>query len=200
MFRIIIVILVVLISCNDPFFPKISDPVDEVVLTMNTPAETIRRLQQDYEYQNIDHFENTLIYDSTFTYYIQDFFTASNKPENITKSVLIEDEFFIPNGKYLVVNYTEEVELHRKMFESVTDINFSTPLRIEDSTYLNDEQTEILVWTNETYINIKVTAAATNFQATYGDEYEFPIRDQIFHLKLDTIDSQWKIYRWYELN
>lgn len=185
--------------CNDPFFPKTSNPVEEVVLTMDTPGKTIRRLQQDYEYQNITHFENTLIYDSTFTYYIQDYFSASEDLDNITQSITLENQQYVPNGRYLVVDYTEEVELHRKMFNSVTDINFKIPLRIVDSLYLNEERTEILVWTNETTIDIKVTAAATNFQNLFGSEQEFDIRDQIFHLKKDTNDLQWKIYRWYEL-
>lgn len=193
---ILISFLVFFSSCYDPFLPETGNPVDEVVKLMDTPEKTIRKLQEDYEYKNIYHFKDTLIYDTTFKYLIQEKILSTDDFDNISETEKIENSLIVPNATYLRVNYTKEIELHTRMFDSENDIYFESPLTINKKKYYMDS-TEVYVWTNET----RITISAERFEALLGQrEYSFNVQSQIFHLKLDTTDSQWKIYRWYELN
>lgn len=192
----LILFIIIIASCYDPFFPETGNPVEEVVKVMDTPEKAIRKLQEDYEYKNIYHFKDTLIYDTTFLYLIEDKIFSENNPVNITEYEIINNSMIVPNNKYLKVNYTQEIELHTRMFDSENDIFFESPLTIFKKKYESDS-TEVYVWTNET----KITISAERFEKLLGKREEtFNIKAQIFHLKKDTTDSQWKIYRWYELN
>lgn len=185
-------LFIISLACYNPFFPETGAPLEEVIHIMDTPSKTIQKLQQDYEYKNLNHFKDTLLFDNSFKYYVADNFAIGNELTKIKDFEILENELYVANTRYLVVKYSEEVRLHKNMFEKASDISFSQPLTIADSEiqYTDLDSMEAYAKLNETTITIELESG----------KVEFEIENQVFHLKKDTTDSQWKIYRWFELN
>lgn len=203
----ILIILSILLNCYNPFFPDTGTIPDsalkeEIISMLDSPEKTIQKLEQVYETKDIKYFSDSLIYDGqSFGFYIQNNFTEYNKPINFTDIVEISGNSVIPNGSYLYGSYTKEIKSHRNLFSPENVISFSQPLSVDMIYYdVSDSSNDTLdayVWTDAN----KLTITSEKLVEYFGERtVEFPIGVQIFHLKKDITDSQWKIYRWYELN
>ncbi len=202
-----LLILLILVECYNPFFPDtgtIPDSVlaQEVSFLMDSPERTIEKLEQVYEAKDIKFFEDSLIFDGQlFGFYIQNNFTEYTKPANFTDIVEISGNDNIPNGSYLYGSYAKEIASHRNLFSSENEISFLQSLEVGKIKYDiapgSSDTTDAYVWTDKNVMSI----SSERLYKYYGVRtVEFDIGTQVFHLKLDTADSQWKIYRWYELN
>ena len=198
-------------GCKNPFF--VHTGIQQVESNRKTPEDAIKKhLKNTYNYRNIRLFEELLCSEDEFRFYVvNDQGYVDSNLQHINKNqfekVTIDKnvDFFVADDSiYIYLTYSEEVNLHRNMFNKTEDIvcgifdpyridYFDTAITIGDSTYY--DTLEAIVYLNET----DITMTSDIFIPIYGNrQVKFMVAKQVFFMKKDNKDL-WRIRLWFEL-
>ncbi|MBD3320533.1 MAG: hypothetical protein GF350_05485 [Chitinivibrionales bacterium] len=215
-------IFLVLLSCNNPFFPPLGTSRESGV-RRNTPEGLLDQLENSYATRRIALFEDLFSESLGFNYYVPHSVISSlQKLVAQATYALIEDEFaFIDSGDaYEFITYSDEVSIHRNLFRSAEEIIFSPGLTIDSISYTLQVRDYDTVYAQDSLGKVdssiyELTEIYDTLQAeirTLGGAQisvraeelrgivEFDIGEQVFILQRDPGDSLlWVLVKWFEL-
>jgi hypothetical protein len=202
-------IAVLSVQCGTPFFPQTGDPPSEVQLRL-TPEGVVQQLVNSYESRRFDLFEELLYSEQDFRFYVEldpNIYTGlTHIQTDRTENVKLNSNY-VQNGAYVYLTYSDEVNIHRKLFQNAQDITFDDRLQVVTVEYLRslNSDSSALDSTNAAYAvvrtdNASIRITADIIDAAYGDPtHVFPVGKQVFYVKKDS-DGLWRILYWFELD
>ena len=201
--------LIFLINCYNPFFPKIITPPQEENL-LSTPEGVIKQLQISYENKQLDLFKQLIYSDSLFRFYIQHNIYKKQNLETIDKinrTVTLELDYAkIPQTEYWYLTSTQEIDIHKKLFNRDNEIEFLKGLQIKDkvlkldSSDNRDEPDSLYILSIEKPV---IQISSPVIYEVYGTRSKsFDVGEQTFVVKKAHVDGEqlWKILYWFELD
>ena len=204
--------LIFLINCYNPFFPKTITPPHEENL-LSTPEGVIKQLQISYETKHLDLFKQLIYSDSLFRFYIQhniykkqNLKTIDKINRTVTLDTLELDNTKIPQTEYWYLTSTQEIDIHKKLFNRDNEIEFLKGLQIKDkelkldsSNNRNEPDSLYILSIEKPVIQI---SSPVIYEAYGTRSKSFDVGEQTFVVKKAKIngDELWKILYWFELD
>ena len=189
-------------DCYNPFFHKIVTPPSEEAL-LSTPEGVIKQLKLAYRNNNLDLFKELIFSDSLFRFYIQYNIYKDQNLDKINRTVNLEIDY-VPKTEYWYLTSSDEINIHRKLFERGNEIDFSpnglahidTELFIDSTTNPGTFDSLYILKRDKPWITIK----SSIIESKYGKkEFTFEGGEQTFIVKRDS-NKMWKILYWFELD
>ncbi len=186
-------------SCNNPFFPKKVDPVFNGA---DEPEDVISLLQEAYTQTDIGLFEQ-LIYDKeSFNSYLYlsnsevSFpISAISLPDSVIFDTLISKE-----AKYVPLSYSDELKIHRNLFDLSDELYFKKSLVPTAVDYVIYTDSVGVVDTSHAILRCEGAEIVVTAQKYGLNADSFEISGQYFLLKKDIKYDVWKIWKWIEIN
>lgn len=200
MYRLNVLIVVALqlfsLSCKNPFFPRIGEPLELATGMRATPQGVINQLIQSYDKRSIETFRDLFPEDGSFRFFIApDYF--NDNPSRYLTSVEERDprlKFLESSDIYYFWTQEREIENHAKLFSQAEFIEFIDKPGIESVRPFvdnGDSLTELLVTGGWLQIGRKVDNTI--------EIYSTAVDRQVFLLGKDE-DALWVILKWYDFS
>ncbi|MGD9199971.1 MAG: hypothetical protein PVI26_00270 [Chitinispirillia bacterium] len=177
---------------------------------LSTPEGVIKQLQISYENKQLDLFKELIYSDSHFRFYIQhNIYKKQNLKtiDKINRTVTLELDYAkIPKTEYWYLTSTQEIDLHKKLFNRDNEIEFLKGLQIKDkelkldsSNSRNEPDSLFILSIEKPVIQISSPVIYEEFGTR---SKSFDVGEQTFVLKKTKVngDELWKILYWFELD
>ncbi len=184
-----------LLHCFNPFFPQTAPYVKPYLAT---PGAVVEELWDSYKNQDLARFDSLFYDKNDFKFLINPDAIIVDSLNNFDKNYLVPDslKYFLPHNNYSYLTYSDEIQLHNKLFSPSIKITLDNTLffRVEEiipdtvsnpSTY---KPVEAKVYTEPVEIVIETDTA-----------YTFKIKEQLFLVRKND-DGRWKMRYWLELD
>lgn len=192
-------LLLALWSCNNPFFPK---KVTPVFTGADEPEDVITLLQEAYTQTDINIFKDLIYDEEQFNSYVfvgatETVFpySAITLPDSVIFDTVVSKE-----NKYVPLDYSDELKIHRNLFNLSDELYFRRSLVPTSVDYV--VYTDSLGGLDTSHAILKCDGAEIVVTAEkYGlNNNSFYISGQYFLLKKDKKYDVWKIWKWIEIN
>jgi len=213
MARAVPMLAVLLLLCDNPFFPSTGTP-PVVKGPRSTPQGVIHQLINAYENKRIDLYRELFSSARDFRFYVSKVFAEDNSPDGYKAKFARPCELVDTMCQYIKSNindscffyltYDEEMQAAEGLFQKSTQITYQgSPTFAAQTRYIvngNGDTTHVeVVMRGGTITVVGIPDYADPYQP-FAYEYPIDIQEQVFYLERDPDSPDfWVIQKWFDL-